>query len=181
MSGVKFEPLRSLARNAQRRNMGMQCDPSWVLDVFAERDSLSQRCRDLEEQAKNAWHAAHSESMDWAKEYERRREAQAERDTLRAEVERLQDSLGRHAQQIAALVADPNGWQAGYDKGRHDGTKFRLSELEQERSENAELRRIVSECARAAGAMVAVDCSLKFMAGVPAEIKARCRSSPSSS
>lgn len=104
-----------------------------------------------------------------------------ERDALRAEVERLQDSLGRQAQQIAALVADPNGWQAGYDKGRNDGTKFRLSELEQERSENAELRRIVSECARAAGAMVVVDCSLKFMAGVPAEIKSRCRSSPSSS
>ena len=40
MSGVKFEPLRSLARNAQRRNMGMQCDPSWVLDVFDERDAL---------------------------------------------------------------------------------------------------------------------------------------------
>lgn len=40
MSGVKFEPLRSLARNAQRRHMEMQCDPSWVLDVFAERDTL---------------------------------------------------------------------------------------------------------------------------------------------
>lgn len=40
MSGARFEPLRSLARNAQRRHMEMQCDPSWVLDVFDERDAL---------------------------------------------------------------------------------------------------------------------------------------------
>lgn len=64
----------------------------------------------------------------------------AERDALRAEVERLQTINYRQEQQIATLTADPNGWQAGYNKGRHDGTKTRLSELEQERRINLELR-----------------------------------------
>lgn len=40
MSEAKFSPLLSLARHAQRRRMEMQCDPQWVLDVFAERDAL---------------------------------------------------------------------------------------------------------------------------------------------
>lgn len=40
MSEAKFSPLLSLARHAQRRRMEMQCDPQWVLDVFAERDTL---------------------------------------------------------------------------------------------------------------------------------------------
>ena len=65
---------------------------------------------------------------------------QADYDTLRAEVERLRALADRQEQQIAALTADPNGWQSGYDKGRHDGTKTRLSELEQERRINRELR-----------------------------------------
>lgn len=40
MSDKKFSPLLSLARNAQRQRMDMQCDPQWVLDVFSERDAL---------------------------------------------------------------------------------------------------------------------------------------------
>lgn len=42
--------------------------------------------------------------------------------------------------QIAALQSSPDSWQSAYDKGRVDGTKTRLSELEQERRINAELR-----------------------------------------
>lgn len=48
---TKFSPLLSLARNAQRRRMDMQCDPQWVLDLFAERDALQQLRKELEEQA----------------------------------------------------------------------------------------------------------------------------------
>lgn len=40
MSDTKFSPLLSLALHAQRRRMEMQCDPQWVLDVFAKRDAL---------------------------------------------------------------------------------------------------------------------------------------------
>jgi hypothetical protein len=74
MSDVKFEPLRSLARNAQRRHMEMQCDPSWVLDVFDERDALR------------------AENVKLAEWYS---EAGVREDTLRAEVERLRGALGR--------------------------------------------------------------------------------------
>lgn len=42
--------------------------------------------------------------------------------------------------QVATLQSAPNSWQSGYDKGRADGTRARLSELEQERRINAELR-----------------------------------------
>ncbi len=42
--------------------------------------------------------------------------------------------------QVATLQSSPNSWQSGYDKGRSDGTKTRLSELEQERQINGELR-----------------------------------------
>lgn len=40
METTKFSPLLSLARNARRRHMEMQCDPQWVLDLAAERDAL---------------------------------------------------------------------------------------------------------------------------------------------
>jgi len=45
----------------------------------------------------------------------------AERDTLR--------------EQVKALQSDANSWQSGYDKGRHDGSKHRQSELQQLRAE----------------------------------------------
>ena len=70
---------------------------------------------------------------------------QADYDTLRAEVERLRALADRQEQQIATLTADPNGWQAGYNKGRHDGTKTRLSELEQERRINRELSALLGK------------------------------------
>lgn len=54
------------------------------------------------------------------------RQACEERDALRS--------------QVRALQAGDNSYQSGYDKGRADGTKARLSELEQERRINAELR-----------------------------------------
>ena len=53
--------------------------------VTAERDRL---LAELE----RAHRATNSECMDWAREYERRKEVQAERDQLRAEVEALQAS-----------------------------------------------------------------------------------------
>lgn len=37
---MSFNPLISLARNAKRQKMDMQCDPQWVLDLAAERDQL---------------------------------------------------------------------------------------------------------------------------------------------
>ncbi len=36
----RYSPLLGLARNAKLRRMEMQCDPQWVLDLFAERDRL---------------------------------------------------------------------------------------------------------------------------------------------
>jgi len=36
----KYNPLLGLARNAKLRKMDMQCDPQWVLDMAAERDTL---------------------------------------------------------------------------------------------------------------------------------------------
>lgn len=44
-------------------------------------------------------------------------------------------------------------------------------ERDQLKAENAELRRIVSECATACGAGVSPECSLAFMAGLPREIE----------
>ena len=35
----RYSPLLGLARNAKLRRMEMQCDPQWVLDLFAERDA----------------------------------------------------------------------------------------------------------------------------------------------
>lgn len=37
---MSFNPLISLARNAKRQRMEMQCDPQWVLDLADERDQL---------------------------------------------------------------------------------------------------------------------------------------------
>ena len=37
---MSFNPLISLARNAKRQRMEMQCDPQWVLDLAAEHDQL---------------------------------------------------------------------------------------------------------------------------------------------
>ena len=51
MSDTKFSPLLSLARNAQRRRMDMQCDPQWVLDLAAERDALRAEVAQLRREA----------------------------------------------------------------------------------------------------------------------------------
>jgi len=51
----------------------------------------------------------------------------------------LADMIHRLQVQVATLQSSPDSWQSGYDKGRLDGTKTRLSELEQERRINAEL------------------------------------------
>lgn len=50
-----------------------------------------------------------------------------------AERDRLRD-------QVKALQSDANSWQSGYDKGRHDGTKHRHSEVTQLRAEVEALR-----------------------------------------
>lgn len=50
-----------------------------------------------------------------------------------AERDRLRD-------QVKALQSDANSWQSGYDKGRHDGTKHRHSEVAQLRAELEMLR-----------------------------------------
>lgn len=79
-----------------------------------------QRCRELEDDIGMLRNACH-ETMRGIEL------VASERDTLRAEIERLQTINYRQEQQIVTLTADPNGWQAGYNKGRHDGTKTRLS------------------------------------------------------
>lgn len=82
----------------QRADPNSEIPPDFSgLVLASDYDALAQRCAGLEEQAKNAWHAAHSESMDWAREYERRMDAQAENDTLRAEVERMRALLAECA------------------------------------------------------------------------------------
>jgi hypothetical protein len=43
--------------------------------------------------------------------------------------------------QVKALQSDANSWQSGYDEGRRMAGKHRLSEIEQLRAENAELRK----------------------------------------
>jgi len=52
-----------------------------------------------------------------------------------AERDRLRD-------QVKALQSDANSWQSGYDKGRHDGTKHRQSEVGQLRAKLEALRPI---------------------------------------
>ncbi|WP_313308718.1 hypothetical protein [Stutzerimonas nitrititolerans] len=44
----RYSPLRGLARNAKLRRMEMQCDPQWVLDLFAERDAARMRVKELD-------------------------------------------------------------------------------------------------------------------------------------
>jgi len=53
---------------------------------------------------------------------------------LEAERDRLRD-------QVKVLQSDANSWQSGYDRGRHDGTKHRQSEVGQLRAEAEALRK----------------------------------------
>ncbi len=92
---------------------------------------LARRCADLESDVAELGEGLRQAVM-------RAAEAEQECDSLRAEVARLRQEAARQA----AL----GGWQAGYDKGRRDGSKFRLSELEQERRINAELRLRAAAC-----------------------------------
>lgn len=57
----------------------------------ADFDALQQRFRELEGLLETAHKATNDECMDWAREYERRKDAEAERDALRAEVEALRN------------------------------------------------------------------------------------------
>lgn len=71
-----------------------------------------------------------------------------ERETLRAQMGQLFDhhiapeiaKNERLQQQVVTLQSAPTSWQSAYDKGRADGTRTRLSELEQERQISAGLR-----------------------------------------
>lgn len=65
-----------------------------------------------------------------------------QRDALRAEVEALREHADQLERQAAARQAGADGWQAAYDRGRADGVKFRLGELEQERRIAAELQAV---------------------------------------
>lgn len=120
--------------------------------LLTERDALRSRCSELYE-ANNQRSAAHSQTI-------------KERDALRAEIEALRRDAARYERlrrlnprQFADLFernlkgerfddlidqmeAAPGSWQAGYDKGRADGVKFRLGELEQERRIAAELQAV---------------------------------------
>lgn len=79
-------------RDHMRGQMGKLFDHHFapaLSAVTAERDRL---LVDLE----RAHRATNSECMDWAREYERRKEVQAERDQLRAEVEGLRKDAERY-------------------------------------------------------------------------------------
>lgn len=52
---MSFNPLISLARNAKRQRMEMQCDPQWVLDLAAERDQLRAELEVVRGQQPDAW------------------------------------------------------------------------------------------------------------------------------
>ncbi len=61
---------------------------------------------------------------------------------LPEEVRALRECVDRLERQAAEQRAGADGWQAVYNRGRADGAKFRLSELEQERRIAAELQAV---------------------------------------
>ncbi|KPX57046.1 ead/Ea22-like family protein [Pseudomonas amygdali] len=82
--------------------------------------------------------------------------------------------------QVQALQAEPNSYQTGYDAGRKSSASHAenwrreaqaaSAKVDNLRAECEALRKIISESATACGAAVSVDCSLEFMAMLPAEI-----------
>lgn len=80
---------------------------------------------------------------------------------------------------VAAIHESVKKGQSWHAYQAHKKTKEKHSEQLQQckeeiamlKAENAELRRIVSECATACGAGVSPECSLAFMAGLPREIE----------
>lgn len=119
---------------------------------------------------------------------------------LRAEIEQLQTEIVQLGKSLKLVQSHANtaysrGRQAGIADQEHtvreamvamnlardqmmdENERFTdlLEKAEQGRdqlkAENAELRRIVSECATACGAGVSPECSLAFMAGLPREIE----------
>lgn len=90
---MSFNPLISLARNAKRQRMEMQCDPQWVLDLaaerdqlraerdnlFAERKQLESELRHRQKLIDDAWHA-------WEVALKGCEAMRAERDQIRAEL-----------------------------------------------------------------------------------------------
>ncbi|WP_295487974.1 ead/Ea22-like family protein [uncultured Pseudomonas sp.] len=90
--------------------------------------------------------------------------------------------------EIARLKAENERWRQNYEHlivqhmprtgdGCQEGwsrvieARELQAKVDQLKAENAELRRIVSECATACGAGVSPECSLAFMAGLPREIE----------
>lgn len=61
---------------------------------------------------------------------------------LPGEVRALREHADQLERQAADRQAGADGWQAVYNRGRADGVKFRLSELEQERRIAAELQAV---------------------------------------
>lgn len=72
--------------------------------------------------------------------YSRAQAILAKRDQLRAALSVVTAERDRLREQVKALQSDANSWQSGYNKGRHDGSKHRQSEVQQLRADTEALR-----------------------------------------
>lgn len=71
---------------------------------------------ELREELQQAYRQVNSECMDWAKEYERRKEVQAERDTLRQQLAEAKGSADLWYQTASEQIAKADGLTAQRDK-----------------------------------------------------------------
>lgn len=85
---MSFNPLLSLARNAKRQKMDMQCDPQWVLDLAAERDQLREERDSLESECSRV-------TGQNARLHDQIVELYQDRDQLRAELIKANDRYQR--------------------------------------------------------------------------------------
>ncbi|MDW3712894.1 hypothetical protein [Pseudomonas sp. 2023EL-01195] len=85
---MSFNPLLSLARNAKRQKMDMQCDPQWVLDLAAERDHLREERDSLESECSRV-------TGQNARLHDQIVELYQDRDQLRAELIKANDRYQR--------------------------------------------------------------------------------------
>lgn len=144
MSDTKFSPLLSLARHAQRRRMEMQCDPQWVLDVFAERDALGAEVERLQarlsrieyvagcgsvqswlalpDDAKAQWFAMHLEMDD---ERRARRKDAARIEWLAGQARMIYGRKGEASYQLEEL---PEPIQSGREECRPDDLRRAIDE-----------------------------------------------------